>query len=210
MDRRNFIVGSFGSDSTRQHAIPVSETLRHGAKRRIAKLPRPKALTLPDVTLWTQTNRPVRLYPDLLKGKVFMINMFYMNCQDGYCPLAEATLARVQHLLGPRLGRDVFIYSISLDSGRRMPARLKQYAQEFHAHPGWLFLRGEPADIRRLRYSLGFWDPDPRQDARPENHTGVAVFANEPLNKWTACPVLSNPHEIVRVLNYVYWPKGPL
>ena len=31
-----------------------------------------------------------------------------------------------------------------------MPERLKQYADAFHAGPGWLFLTGLPEDIQQM------------------------------------------------------------
>lgn len=179
-----------------------------GAARRVAPKPTPKALTLPNVVLRTHQNKEVRLYEDLLKGKIFMINMFFVTCTDGTCPVATGNLSRVQPLLGDRLGRDMFMYSISLDPARDTPTQLKNYAAHFNVKPGWEFLTGNPDDIDKLRRALGYWDPDPKKDAQKTTHAGIAMMGNEPLDRWVGCPTLADPKEIRRVLSYLDWPKG--
>ena len=177
--------------------------------RRVAPAPTPTALTLPNVTLRTQDNKKVRLYEDLLKNKIFLINMFFVACTDGQCPMVIANLARVQPLLGKRLGRDIFMYSISLDPVRDTPEALKAYSAHFNVRPGWLFLTAENVDdIERLRRALGYWDPDPERDVLKTTHTGIVTMGNEPLDRWTACPTLAEPRELKRVLSYLDWPKG--
>lgn len=177
--------------------------------QRIAPKPTPTALALPDVVLLTQDNKKVRVYEDLLKGKIFLINMFFVACTDGKCPLVTANLVRVQRLLGERLGRDIFMYSISLDPVHDRPESIKSYSAYFNVRPGWLFLTGEKTeDIERLRKALGYWDPDPKVDAQKTSHTGLARLGNEPLDRWTSCPTMAEPREITRVLSYLDWPKG--
>ena len=46
----------------------------------------------PHVVLWTQENKPVQFYADLLQGKVVLINFFYTSCTS-YCPRTTANLA---------------------------------------------------------------------------------------------------------------------
>lgn len=176
--------------------------------RRVAPKPQSKARSLPNVVLHTQDNKPVRLYEDLLKDKIFLINMFFVTCTDGACPLATANLAKVQRLIGPRLGRDIFMYSITLDPERDKPPLLKAYAAHFKPRPGWLFLTGGFDDTERLRRALGYWDPDPKRDAEKTSHAGIVMIGNEGLDRWVGCPVLANPKEIMRVLGYLDWPKG--
>lgn len=210
MNRRTFLSAS-GSGAAllaaTPHAGATTVSNANGAQR-IAPDPTPLALTLPNVVLRTQDNRKVRLYEDLLKDKIFLINMFLITCTDGSCPLVTANLARVQPLLGKRLGRDIFMYSISLDPERDTPESLRAYAAFFKVKPGWLFLTGEkPDEIEQLRIALGFRDPDPEQDALKTTHS-MAVMGNEPLDRWAGCPLLGEPREVARVLGYLDWPKG--
>lgn len=175
---------------------------------RIAPTPTPVALALPNVTLRTQDNKKVRLYEDLLKGKIFSINMFYVAC-DGACPRVTANLSRVQPLIGARLGRDIFMYSITLQPELDTPERLREYMGHHEInHPGWTFLTGAHEDIELLRRGLGFWDPDPERDKLKTTHAGLAQLGNEPLDRWMACPTMAEPREIRRVLSYLDWPRG--
>jgi protein SCO1/2 len=151
----------------------------------------------PNVRLTTQEGREVRFYDDLLKGKTVMINFMYAECERS-CPRTTANLVSVQKALGQRVGRDVFMYSITLRPEHDTPAELKRYAEAHGAKPGWLFLTGKPADIELLRRKLGFVDPDPAVDADRSSHIGLIRFGNEPRQRWTACPALSSPQQIVR------------
>src|SRR5690242_10787973 len=92
--------------------------------------------------LTTQDGKVVHFYDDLLKDKAVVINLIYTHCSAS-CPLETAKLAQVQRLLGDRVGKDIFFYSISIDPERDTPKALKAYAQRFHVKPGWLFLTGK-------------------------------------------------------------------
>lgn len=107
-----------------------------------------------NATLVTQDGKQVHFYDDLLKGKKVMIDFIYASCTQS-CPLQTAKLAQIQKALGAHVGRDVFIYSITLDPVHDTPAVLKAYAAKFNAGPGWLFLTGKQEDIDFIRFRLG-------------------------------------------------------
>ncbi len=86
----------------------------------------------PNVPLTTQDGTTVYLYDDLLKGKAVAINAIYTHCKDE-CPLETARMAQVQRLLGERVGKDIFFYSITIDPERDTPEVLKAYAEKFGA-----------------------------------------------------------------------------
>jgi protein SCO1/2 len=156
----------------------------------------------PNVVLYTQENRKVRFYDDLIKGKIVVINVFYAQC-DGVCPGITANLATVQKMLGDRVGRDIFMYSLTLKPEHDTPAALKEYAEMFKVRPGWTFLTGKPADAELLRRSLGFTDPDPRLDQDKSQHIGNIKFGNEPYMLWSACPGMANPSWIVKSIGWM-------
>ena len=66
-----------------------------------------------DVAVTAHDGRTFRFYDDLLKGKIILVKFFYTGC-DALCPLMMENLARVQDILSPRVGKDIFMYSISL------------------------------------------------------------------------------------------------
>jgi protein SCO1/2 len=160
---------------------------------------------LPNVSLQTQDGKWVRFYDDLIRDKIVTINFFYAKC-DGICPTVTANLARVQRLLGERVGRDIFMYSISLKPEQDTPAALKEYADMFQAKPGWTFLTGKPEDIELLRRSLGFTNLDPKLDRDKSQHIGNVRYGNEPLMLWGACPGMASPEFIAKSVSWMIRP----
>jgi protein SCO1/2 len=161
----------------------------------------------PNVVLRTQDDQPVHFYDDLVKDKIVTINFFFARCEE-ICPLVMANLARVQKLLGDRVGRDIFMSSISLKPEQDTPARLKAYAAMHGAQPGWTFLTGKPADVELLRRSLGFTNPDTRLDQDVNQHIGNVRYGNEPMMLWAACPGQANPEWIVESISWMIRPEA--
>ena len=162
-----------------------------------------KRSRFPNVPLRTHENQEVRFYDDLIKDKTVLINFMYTACQ-GSCPLTTATLVQVQQTLGERVGRDLFMYSISVDSEHDTPAALRTYAERFAVQPGWLFLTGTKADIAQIR--AGFGD-DPLLEAGQSNHLSMIRLGIEPLERWAGCPTWSTPQTIIRYLSWIE-PRG--
>lgn len=144
----------------------------------------------PNVPLTTQDGKTVHFYDDLVKGKIVAINLIYTTCKYA-CPLETARLAQVQKVLGDRMGRDVFFYSITIDPEHDTPEVLKEYAQRFHAGPGWTFLTGKPADIELISKKIGLYsEPDP---TNPDGHTPNLLVGNETTGQWMRNSGLDNP-----------------
>lgn len=144
----------------------------------------------PNVALTTQDGKTVRFYDDLLKGKTVAIYLFYTSCHYS-CPLETARVAQVQKILGDRVGRDIFFYSISIDPKKDTVAELKAYAERYQAGPGWTFLTGQPKDIELISRKLGLYiDPDP---ANKDGHTPSLLIGNEPTGQWMRNSALDNP-----------------
>lgn len=151
----------------------------------------------PNVPLTTQDGKVVRFYDDLIKGKIVAIDLIYTTCQYA-CPLETARLAQVQRLLGDRMGRDVFFYSITIDPEHDTPAVLKAYAEKFGAGPGWLFLTGTKADIDLISRKTGLYsEPDP---ANPDGHTPSLLVGNEVTAQWMRNSAVDNPKFLARTI----------
>jgi protein SCO1/2 len=161
----------------------------------------------PDLSFTTQDGKRVRLYDDLIKDKIVVLNFMYAHCR-GICVPVTSNLVRVQRLLGDRVGKDIFMYSFSLAPQEDTPAVLRAYAQSHGCGPGWTFLTGEPRDIETLRQRLGFVDPDPALDAERSNHIGMVRYGNEAMHLWAAFPGMSNPEAIAKEILWVDWPRA--
>ena len=160
----------------------------------------------PNVLLTTHEEKNVRFYDDLIKDKIVVINFMYVKC-DGVCTGITANLARLQKLLGSRLGRDIFMYSFTLKPEEDSPEVLRRYAEAYRAKKGWMFLTGMPEDMELLRRKLGFTDPDPKLDADKSNHIGNVRYGNEPLQLWGSCPGLSKASWMAESISWVDWPR---
>ena len=154
-----------------------------------------------NLTLTTHEGKKVCFYDDLIRDKLVAFNMMYVACDDT-CPLTTANLVRVQKLLGKRVGRDVFMYSITLQPEVDRAADLRKYAQTMGVLPGWLFLTGAPEDIQRVRRRLGFTDPNPKVDRRFSSHTGMLRIGNDAYDRWGMAPAMTTPEQIVSTINH--------
>jgi protein SCO1/2 len=158
--------------------------------------------SIPNIEVVDQGGQSYRFYDDLIHNRVVMINFFFTSCGET-CPLVTENLRVVQDLFGDRMGRQVFMYSISLQPELETPAILKDYAEQWDVRPGWRFLTGRPDEIERLRRSLGFASADPDYDLVKDNHTGMLRYGNGRLNRWAATGGLARPAWIVKAVGSI-------
>jgi protein SCO1/2 len=176
---------------------PAGEPVPAGARPVLTGRDRIRMHNLPNVQLTTHTGRQVRFYDDLVRDKKVILNFMYAEC-EGICVPVTTNLKRVVKLLGDRVGRDIFIYSITLKPAEDSSEDLRLYVEHHGIGPGWLFLTGAPDDVEHLRRALGFSYPDPAEDADVSNHIGMLRYGVEPLTRWGACPGMANPVHIAR------------
>jgi protein SCO1 len=154
----------------------------------------------PNLTLKTHEGRAVRFYDDLIKDRVVLINMMYATC-EGVCPRITSNLVKVQKLLGDRVGRDIFMYSITLKPEQDTPEVLARHIRMHKIGPGWTFLTGAPADVETLRRRLGFIDLDPVRDRDTANHIGLVRYGNEARHLWASCPGLMRASSLATAIS---------
>jgi len=162
---------------------------------------------IPDVEVWSHDGGRFRFYRDLVQGRIVTLNFIFTSCGDT-CPLVTQNLAQMQDILGPRVGRDIFMYSLTLQPEVDTPEVLRDYAEAYGVRPGWRFLTGRKDDIELLRERLGFRSQDPELDVVKDEHTGMLRYANEPLDRWGASPALSRPEFLAKVITTQMVPGG--
>ena len=161
----------------------------------------------PNIVLTSHEGKKVRFYDDLIKDKIVMINLMYADC-EGVCPGITLNLARVQKALGKRIGRDIFMYSITLKPEKDNPKALKEYSKMMA--PTRLDLPDRrPQDIELLRRKLGIHQSDPKLDADSSQHVGMVRYGNEALQQWAAVPGLADADWIAESVLFVDWPQKP-
>ncbi len=145
----------------------------------------------PNVPLVTHEGKTVHFFEDLIKDKVVVINFIYTICPDS-CPLETARLARVQQILGDRVGQDIFMYSITIDPENDTPEVLAKYAERYRAQPGWWFLTGKESDITQLRQKLGLYIEEIQDGSN--NHNLNLIIGNQATGQWMRRSPFENPY----------------
>lgn len=149
-----------------------------------------------DVELTNQNGEKMKFYSDLIQGKVVIINSFFATCQGSCLPLNQ-NLAKVQQALGDRLGKDVYILSISVDPTVDTPPNLKQYAAKLNARPGWFFLTGPKENVDFALKKIGQFVDD-KQD-----HLNIFIIGNERTGLWKKAFGLAKSEELMKVVESV-------
>ena len=152
----------------------------------------------PNVLLTDQDGNQLRFYDDLVKDKVVLINFMFATCHDA-CPLETAKLRQVQERLANHVGRDMFMYSITITPSHDTPEVLKAYAAKFQVGPGWKFLTGDEADITLLRRKLGLYGEAATEQA--EGHGMSLIVGNERTGVWMKRSSFDNPKVLARVMS---------
>jgi protein SCO1 len=154
-----------------------------------------------DVKLINQDGQEMRFYSDLIKDKIVVIDVLFSAC-TGACPLMSATFAKLQDHLGDRVGKDVYLLSVSVDPVHDTPAKLKELAGRFHARPGWYFLTGPKENVETALRKLGQWVED------PTDHQTVFLIGNDRTGLWKKAFGLAKPEELFPVVDSVVNYKG--
>ena len=149
-----------------------------------------------DVPLVDQHGKELRLYSDILKGKVVVITPFFTTCR-GSCPQLLDTFVKLQSHYEDRLGKDLFLVSVTVDPDTDTPDKLKGYAEQYHALPGWYFLTGDKTNLHTALTKLGH-----RVQAK-EDHTNIFIIGNDKTGLWKKAMGLAPPAEIIRVVESV-------
>lgn len=149
----------------------------------------------PDVTLVNQDGRKLHFYRDMVENKVVMINFMFATCEDA-CPLETAKLRQVQEHLGDLVGREVFMYSISITPDRDTPEVLKEYMKKYKVGPGWEFLTGNEADITAIRRKLGLME----EGEKPSEHTMSMIIGNDRSGVWIHRSSFDKPKQLALVV----------
>lgn len=149
-----------------------------------------------DVELINQDGEKIRFYSDVLKNKVVVINTFFTTCTS-ICPPLNRNFQKIQDAFGERVGKDVFLISISVDPETDTPTRLKEYARRFHARPGWMFLTGKKENVDWALYKLG------QYVQTKDDHTSILIIGNEPKGLWKKAMGLAKAEELIGLVEGV-------
>lgn len=149
-----------------------------------------------DVILVNQDGEEMRLYSDLIQGKVVVINSFFTTC-TGVCPIMIKKFTEIANALGDRVGKDVHLISISVDPETDTVPRLKEYAERINAPAGWYFLGGPKKNVDQALTKLG------QIVSARENHKNIFIIGNARTGLWKKAFGLAPGEEILRIVEEV-------
>jgi len=170
----------------------------------------PYAHLIPNVVVRSHDDRNALFYNDLIRGKTVMINCISTTNEQSLRGCAN--LARVQDALGNRLGRDVFIYSITIDPEHDTPRVLKTFAEKHRAKPGWMFLTGEQSVIELLRsrlFNQGGHNATHDHNQIEDCSLALVRYGNEAVGLWGSVPATNDPTSIAKRLSWIESAKTP-
>jgi len=177
-------------------SLPPGARSETGAATGAATVPEEKVESGPvqvkliDLPLLDQDGKTVRFRTDGIGDRIAVIDTFFTTC-GLICPILGAILMELQDLAGDRLGRDVVLVSISVDPGTDIPPRLKQYAAQWEARPGWLFLTGGKPDVDQVLTGLGLYSAD------FADHPSTFLVGDGKTGEWTRFYGFATPEQLM-------------
>ena len=147
----------------------------------------------PNLPVVNQNGEQLKFYDDLVKDKIVVFMFIYTSCTD-ICPLTTARMTLIEDKLGPLVGKDIFIVSMTVDPAVDTPDKLKAYSKAFATGPGWSFVTGKPEDIRAINYRLG------ERSKVLSEHRNEIVLGNDVTGEWQRDNVMGDLDRVVATI----------
>lgn len=153
-------------------------------------------IKIPDVVLRNQDGQSVRFYSDLIKDKVVVLDFFYASCSS-VCPRQGKVFSELQTLLGERLGKSVFLISVSTDPVRDSPEQLKAWAARYKRQAGWTLVTGDEVEMNKLLVRFT------GNKAGGGMHIPATFIANDRKGQWTSAVGIFAPTDLLKAIDAV-------
>lgn len=151
---------------------------------------------IPDLDVRDQDGRKIRFYSDLIKDKVVVLSFFYTSCTYS-CTMQGRTFSKLQSLLGDRLGRSVFLISVTTDPVKDDPAQLKSWGKRYDVQSGWTLVTGKEAEMNQLL------QPFTGKGAGGGMHMPATFIGNDKTGTWTSASGLFDPELLLNAVDSV-------
>ena len=153
-------------------------------------------IQIPDLDVRDQDGGKLRFYSDLIKGKVVVLSFFYTSCTYS-CTMQGQTFSKLQSLLGERLGKSVFLISVTTDPARDGPAQLKSWGKRYDIQAGWTLVTGKEAEMNKLLLSFT------GNRAGAGMHLPSTFIGNDRTGLWTSAVGIFAPEELLKAVNNI-------
>lgn len=145
--------------------------------------------TVPDVMLVRQDDKRVSLPREMNDGRPVVLNFIFTTC-GSICPLMSQVLGQFQRELGAESAH-VHLMSISIDPEEDTPPRLREYARQFGAGPGWNHYTGTLAASQTAQRAFDVYRGDKM------SHTPVTLVRAAPGQPWLRIDGFVTPDQLL-------------
>lgn len=145
----------------------------------------------PDILVSSNQGRRFRLYQHMLRDDIVMVNFISLAGHDKYP--ATMHMAKIADRLGDSLGRDIVIYTISVDP-KDTRAAVAAHARQFGAErEGWHFLTASEADVNAVSKRLYKAHPGHEHHGAAGHSMRLVHYGNPKAGVWGAFGADSEP-----------------
>ncbi len=146
--------------------------------------------SIPPVRLVREDGKVVSLADELNDGRPVVLNFIFTTCSS-ICPVMSQVFSQLDRKLGE--GHEpVHLVSISVDPEADTPARLREYAQQFHAGSDWNHYTGTvQASIAAQRAFNVF-------RGEKMNHAPVTFVRAAPGDPWLRIDGFVTPDDLLQ------------
>lgn len=153
-------------------------------------------LKIPDLDVQDQDGRKLRFYSDLIKDKVVVLSFFYTSCSYS-CTMQGRTFSKLQSLLGDRLGKSVFLISVTTDPAKDDPAQLKSWGKRYDVQAGWTLVTGNEMELNKLLM------PFTGEPAGAGMHLPATFIGNARTGVWTSASGVFDAETLLNAVDSV-------
>ncbi|HEY6803056.1 MAG TPA: SCO family protein [Pyrinomonadaceae bacterium] len=167
-DHKHVTASQLASDSNATELVKKPGTVTVGTVQ----------IPIPDLVVLDQNGTQKHFYSDLIKDKVVVLSFFFTSCVS-VCPAMSVALTKLQTNLGDKLGKDVFIITVTKDPETDTPAKLREWGNKVGVKPGWTMVTGETKVIEKL---VRDFTGDPLGRGL---HNTVFILGSDKTGEWT-------------------------
>lgn len=147
-------------------------------------------VNVPQLQLVRADGKPVLLAAEVDDGRPVVVNFIFTTC-GSICPLMSQVFGQFQQQLGADSIR-VHLISISTDPEEDSPSKLRAYAHQFGARPGWDHYTGTLEASQAAQRAFGVYRGDKM------SHTPVTLMRAAPGEPWTRIDGFLTPDELLQ------------
>lgn len=154
----------------------------------------------PDVGAFVHTGEAVRFYEDCIQDKVFAVN--FMSLGNAEHLAATRNLAATVKLLADKVGREVFVTSVTVDPHNDTVERLADLARELAAPPGWRFVRMLPVQSASITQRMYHHN-------RGGANSRLVFYGNGKTHLWGSYPAMIRADDAAMRISWVFAKPRP-